>query len=171
MIYRGVPGIYFAIAVLIAFISDVYDGVSARRLGVATPELRHLDSRVDLVFYATAAWVVWRLHPEVVRTYAVPGLVVIGLDLMRYAFDFKKFGRDAAYHAWSSKVWGLVLAAALVMLLAFGVVKPLVPLAVALGLIAQVEGLLISMVLPRWTHDVPTVIHARRIRNSASSTG
>jgi phosphatidylserine synthase len=171
MIYTGAPGIYFAIAVLIAFMSDVYDGVIARGLGVATPQLRHLDSRVDLVFYATAAWVVWRLHPEVVRTYAVPGLVVIVLDLLRYAFDFKKFGRDAAYHAWSSKLWGLVLAAALVMLLGFGLVKPLVPLAVALGLIAQVEGLLISIVLPRWTHDVPTVIHARRIRNSASSTG
>jgi CDP-diacylglycerol--glycerol-3-phosphate 3-phosphatidyltransferase len=96
---------------------------------------------------------------------------VIALDLVRYAFDFTKFGRDAAYHAWSSKLWGLVLAAALVLLLGFGLVKPLVPLAAALGLIAQVEGLLISIVLPTWTHDVPSVIHARRIRNSAPSTG
>jgi CDP-diacylglycerol--glycerol-3-phosphate 3-phosphatidyltransferase len=171
MVYMGAPGIYFALAVLTAFVSDIYDGVIARRLGVATPELRHLDSRVDLVFYATAAWAVWKLHPDVVRTYALPGLAVIALDLVRYAFDFTKFGRDAAYHAWSSKLWGLVLAAALVLLLGFGLVKPLVPLAAALGLIAQVEGLLISIVLPTWTHDVPSVIHARRIRNSAPSTG
>jgi hypothetical protein len=35
-----------------------------------------------------------------------------------------------------------------------------------LGLIAQVEGLLISVALPVWTHDVPTLIHALRIRNT-----
>lgn len=171
MIYAHAAGIYFAIAVLTAFVSDVFDGIVARRLGVATPELRHLDSRVDLVFYATAAWAVWKLHPDVIRTYAIPGLIVIGLDLLRYAFDFTKFGRDAAYHAWSSKLWGVCLAAALVLLLGFGQVRPFVPLAVALGLIAQVEGLLISIVLPTWTHDVPTVMHAARIRNSALRAG
>jgi phosphatidylserine synthase len=170
-VYAGTPGICFAIVVLAAFVSDVLDGVVARRIGIATPELRHLDSRVDLVFYATAAWAVWKLHPDVVRAYAIPGSIVIGLDLTRYAFDFTKFGRDAAYHAWSSKVWGACLAAALVLLLGFGLVQPFVPLAVGLGLIAQLEGLLISIVLPLWTHDVPTVFHAVRIRNSAPTMG
>ena len=58
------------------------------------------------MFYATAAWAVWTLMPDVVRSIAVPGLVVIALDVVRHVFDFVKFGRDAAYHAWSSKVWG-----------------------------------------------------------------
>ena len=171
MVYLGVGGIFFAVVVLAAFVSDVLDGVIARRLGVATPELRHLDSRVDLVFYATAAWAVWKLHPDVVRTYAAGGVAVIALDLLRYAFDFTKFGRDAAYHAWSSKLWGLCLAGALILLLGFGWVVPFVPLAVVLGVIAQVEGLLISIVLPQWTHDVPTVFHASRIRNSERRRG
>jgi CDP-diacylglycerol--glycerol-3-phosphate 3-phosphatidyltransferase len=171
MVYVGVAAIFFALVVLGAFASDVFDGVIARRLGVATPQLRHLDSRVDVVFYATAAWAVWKLHPAVVHAYAIPGLIVIALDLARYGFDFVKFGRDAAYHAWSSKLWGLCLAAALVLLLGFGSVMPFVPLAVVLGLIAQVEGLLISIVLPQWTHDVPTVFHASRIRNSEARRG
>jgi CDP-diacylglycerol--glycerol-3-phosphate 3-phosphatidyltransferase len=171
MVHAGAAGIYFAAVVLAAFISDVYDGIIARRLGVATSKLRHLDSRVDMVFYATAAWAVWRLHPDVVRAYAIPSLIVIGLDVARYVFDFTKFGRDAAYHAWSSKLWGLCLAAALVLLLGFGLVRPFVPLAVALGLTAQVEGLLISIILPNWTHDVPSVVHAARIRNSELRTG
>jgi CDP-diacylglycerol--glycerol-3-phosphate 3-phosphatidyltransferase len=155
----------------IAFVSDVFDGVVARKLGVATPELRHLDSRVDLVFYATAAWAVWRLHPGVVRSIAIPGLIVIGLDVLRHVFDFLKFGRDAAYHAWSSKAWGLSLALALVVLMGFGVAYPFVAITVVLGLIAQVEGLLISIVLPVWTHDVPSLRHALRIRNNAEEKG
>jgi CDP-diacylglycerol--glycerol-3-phosphate 3-phosphatidyltransferase len=152
--------------VLVAFVSDYFDGVIARRLGVASAELRHFDSRADLVFYATAAWAVWRLHPDVVRSVAIPALVVVGLDVARHIFDFAKFGSDVAYHAWSSKVWGLSLALALVLLMGFGISRPLVGITVILGLVAQIEGLLISVALPVWTHDVPTLIHALRIRNA-----
>jgi CDP-diacylglycerol--glycerol-3-phosphate 3-phosphatidyltransferase len=166
LVYAGAPGVVFAGVVLVAFVSDYFDGVIARKLGVASAELRHFDSRADLVFYATAAWAVWRLHPDVVRSVALPGLVVIGLDVVRHVFDFAKFGRDVAYHAWSSKVWGLSLALALVLLMGFGVSQPFVGITVILGLIAQIEGLLISVALPVWTHDVPTLIHALRIRNA-----
>ena len=166
LVYADAPGVVFAGVVLVAFVSDYFDGVIARRLGVASAELRHFDSRADLVFYATAAWAVWRLHPDVVRSVAIPALVVIGLDVVRHIFDFAKFGRDVAYHAWSSKVWGLSLALALVLLMGFGISQPFVGITVILGLIAQIEGLLISVALPVWTHDVPTLIHALRIRNA-----
>jgi len=168
LVYAGAPGVVFASVVLIAFVSDYFAGVIARSLGVASAELRHFDSRADLVFYATAAWAVWRLHPDVVRSVAVPGLIVIGLDVVRHIFDFAKFGRDVAYHAWSSKVWGLSLALALVLLMGFGVSQPFVGITIILGLIAQIEGLLISVALPVWTHDVPTLIHALRIRNTTA---
>jgi phosphatidylglycerophosphate synthase len=169
MVYAGAPGIFFAGVIFVAFVSDYFDGVIARRLGVATPELRHFDSRADLVFYATAAWAVWRLRPDVARTIAMPALIVIALDVVRHVFDFSKFGRDVAYHAWSSKAWGLSLAAALVLLLAFGITNPFVPLAVYLGLIAQVEGLMISIVLPVWTSDVPTIFRALELRKRANA--
>jgi CDP-diacylglycerol--glycerol-3-phosphate 3-phosphatidyltransferase len=55
---------------------------------------------------------------------------------------------------------------ALVLLMGLGVSQPFVLIAVILGLIAQIEGLLISVALPVWTHDVPTLIHALRIRNT-----
>jgi len=168
LVYAGTPGVVFASIVLVAFVSDYFDGVIARKLGVASAELRHFDSRADLVFYATAAWAVWRLHPDVVRSVAIPALVIVGLDVVRHVFDFAKFGRDVAYHAWSSKVWGLSLALALVLLMGFGVSQPFIGITVILGLIAQIEGLLISVALPVWTHDVPTLIHALRIRKTPS---
>jgi CDP-diacylglycerol--glycerol-3-phosphate 3-phosphatidyltransferase len=164
LVYAGVPGIAFAAVIVVAFLSDYFDGVIARQVGVASAELRHFDSRADLVFYATASWSVWRLHPDLVRSIAIPGLIVIGLDVVRHVFDFAKFRKDAAYHAWSSKVWGLSLVLALVLLMGFGVTRPFVAITVVLGLIAQVEGLLISVVLPVWTHDVPTLAHALRVR-------
>jgi phosphatidylglycerophosphate synthase len=166
LVYARAPGVAFASVVFVAFISDYLDGIIARQVGVASAELRHFDSRADLVFYATAAWTVWRLQPDVVRSIAIPGLIVVGLDVVRHIFDFAKFGRDVAYHAWSSKVWGLSLAVALVLLMGFGVIQPFVAITVTLGIIAQVEGLLISVVLPVWTHDVSTLAHARRVRKN-----
>jgi phosphatidylglycerophosphate synthase len=174
LVYVDAPGTVLAAVVIVAFISDYLDGVLARRLGVATPELRHFDSRADLVFYATAAWTAWMVHPDVARSIAIPALIVIGLDVVRHVFDFAKFGRDVAYHAWSSKAWGLSLALALVLLLGFGVDQPFVGIAVCLGLFAQVEGLSISIILPRWTTDVPTIIRALEIRkapNTEDGTG
>jgi phosphatidylglycerophosphate synthase len=166
LVYANAPGIAFALVIAVAFVSDYFDGVIARRVGVASAELRHFDSRADLVFYATASWAVWQLHPDVVRTIAIPALMVVGLDVIRHVFDFVKFGKDVAYHAWSSKVWGLSLALALVLLMGFGIVQPFVAITAILGLIAQVEGLLISVVLPVWTHDVATLGHALRIRKN-----
>jgi phosphatidylglycerophosphate synthase len=166
LVYAGASGIVFAVVIAAAFVSDYFDGVIARRVGVASAELRHFDSRADLVFYATASWAVWRLHPDVVRTIAIPALIIIGLDVTRHVFDFVKFGKDVAYHAWSSKMWGLSLALALVLLMGFGIIQPFVTITVFLGLIAQVEGLLISVVLPVWTHDVPSAVHALRIRQT-----
>ncbi|HEX9085586.1 MAG TPA: CDP-alcohol phosphatidyltransferase family protein [Gemmatimonadaceae bacterium] len=171
LVYANAPGIAFATVILAAFLSDYFDGVIARRVGVASAELRHFDSRTDLVFYATAAWSVWRLHPDLVRSIAIPGLIVIGLDVVRHLFDFAKFRKDAAYHAWSSKVWGLSLALALVLLMGFGVTQPFVAITVVLGVIAQVEGLLISVVLPIWTHDVPTLFYALQIRKNHVGIG
>jgi phosphatidylglycerophosphate synthase len=155
--------------ILVAFVTDYYDGVIARRLVVSTPELRHFDSRADLVFYATAAWAGWMLRPDVARSIAEPALIVIALDVVRHVFDFVKFGRDVAYHAWSSKAWGLSLAAALVLLLGFRISQPFVPVAVYLGLVAQVEGLMISIVLPTWTSDVPTIFKALELRRRANA--
>ena len=166
LVHANAPGLAFASVILVAFLSDYFDGLIARRIGVASAELRHFDSRADLVFYATAAWVVWQLRPDVVRAVAIPGLIVIGLDVVRHVFDFLKFGKDAAYHAWSAKAWGVSLALALVLLTGFGIVQPFVWIAVVLGLIAQVEGLLMSVVLTTWTHDVPTLTRAIAIRNS-----
>lgn len=44
----------FAICLIVALLSDIFDGKIARRLGIATPNLRRLDSIADSIFYAAA---------------------------------------------------------------------------------------------------------------------
>jgi hypothetical protein len=51
-------------------------------------------------------------------------------------------------------------------LLVMGSSGAAVSCAIYLGIIANVEGLLISLVLPRWQADVPTLVHALRARRA-----
>jgi phosphatidylglycerophosphate synthase len=159
----GAPGVVLAIALVAGFVSDVLDGVVARRAGVVTPFLRRLDSSVDTVFYLGVAYAAWHRHPDALRALALPILVVIGAEMLNYALAYAKFRREASYHARSAKLWGLLLFLALLLLLATGS-SALLPLALAAGLLAEAETLAITLVLRGWRHDVPSVWNALRVR-------
>jgi phosphatidylglycerophosphate synthase len=155
----------FGACLVAAFLSDVFDGIVARRLGIATPGLRRLDSIADSIFYVGALFAAWHLHPAAIRDHAA-SLVVLGvLEAARYALDLRKFGKEASYHMWSSKLWGVALFAAFFALLVFGQERFFVAAAIWIGVAADVEGLAISWTLREWRTDVPTIIHAARPRD------
>jgi len=161
--YAGVAGAPAVLVCLAALGSDYFDGVIARRFGMDSAAVRRFDSATDAVFFVCAALAAWHLHAALLRPYLPIVWAIVALEIARYALDLVKFRREAAYHAWSAKAWGLSLFAALIVLLGWGRAAPLVPLALALGVVADLEGLAISAVLPVWTHDVPSVWHAWRI--------
>ncbi|HEX7977811.1 MAG TPA: CDP-alcohol phosphatidyltransferase family protein [Gemmatimonadaceae bacterium] len=157
----------FAVCLTLAFLSDYFDGVIARRLGVATAPLRRLDSIADTVFYLSALFAAWHLRSDILHPY-VPALLALGtLEVARYAFDFLKFGREASYHMWSSKLWGITLVVAFFALLVYGRVGWPVALAIYAGIAADLEGLAISSVLREWRTDVRTIFHALELRAEA----
>ena len=154
----------FAVCLVVAFLSDLFDGIIARRLGVATPGLRRLDSIADSIFYVAALFAAWHLHRSALRDHVAGLGILAALELARYAFDLRKFGKEASYHMWSSKLWGLALFAGFFALLVFGEERVAVPIAIWLGVVADIEGLAISVTLREWRNDVPTIFHARRLR-------
>ncbi|HET9010838.1 MAG TPA: CDP-alcohol phosphatidyltransferase family protein [Gemmatimonadaceae bacterium] len=156
----GAPGIVLALGLVAGFASDVLDGVVARRAGVVTPLLRRLDSSVDTVFYLGVAYATWHRHPDALRALGIPILIVLGAEALNYLAAYARFRREASYHARSAKVWGLLLFIALFLLLATGRAT-LLPVALAAGVLAQAETLAITLVLPHWRHDVPSVWNAR----------
>jgi len=157
----------FAVCLTLAFLSDYFDGVIARRLGIASPPLRRLDSIADTVFYVGALFAVWHLRSAVLHPYLPALLVLAALEVARYAYDFRKFGREASYHMWSSKLWGIALVLAFYALLVYERAGWPVALAIGVGILADLEGLAISSVLREWRTDVPTFFHALGLRAEA----
>ena len=106
----------------------------------------------------------WWLYPGVIAGHLGPLAVLIGLEVLRYLFDYAKFGREASYHMWSAKLWGVVLFLGFFALLVFGADGFWVSLAIYWGILSDLEGLAISIVLREWQTDVPSIIHALRLR-------
>jgi CDP-diacylglycerol--glycerol-3-phosphate 3-phosphatidyltransferase len=158
--------ILFGICLTLAFLSDVFDGIIARRLGIATANLRRLDSVADSVFYICATLVACLLYPIVFIEHSAALLLLLALELIRYAFDFLKFRRETSYHMWSSKLWGIFLFLGFFSLLSLDQQGALITIAIYAGIIADLEGLAISLVLTEWRADVPSLVHAVRFRGS-----
>jgi CDP-diacylglycerol--glycerol-3-phosphate 3-phosphatidyltransferase len=67
---------------------------------------------------------------------------------------------------WSSKLWGLLLFAGMWSLLVRRAGGWPVSLAIGWGILCDLEGLAISVALRRWRADVPTLLHALRLRRA-----
>lgn len=160
----------FVICLSLALVSDIFDGVTARHSGVASAALRRYDSIADTIFYLSAVYAVCVLYPDALRANLFGLACLLGLELTRYGVDFYKFGRETSYHMWSAKFWNLTLFAAFVALLGFGFSGWLFAAAIWMGIVTDLEGLLASLLLPKWVYDVPTVWHAYRIRRLGAST-
>lgn len=159
----GARGWILAAMLLAAFVSDILDGVVARRYGAITPFLRRLDSATDTVFYLATAYSAWTRYPTLLRPLTWPIAIVLVGEAINYVVALIAFRREASYHAWSARLWGALLFLALMALFGTGSAA-LLPVALLSGMIAQCESLAITAVLPVWRPDVPSVWHAWRLR-------
>jgi phosphatidylglycerophosphate synthase len=157
---RG-SGLAAAVILVVGFLTDVFDGIVARHFGVATPQLRRLDSACDTVFYLTAGFCVWRLHPDAIASHSWLIAAAIGTLVAAHAFEVWKFGREASYHAWLAKAWGASLFSALVLLFVTGDDR-LLTLALWLGVASHIENVLITARLRECRTDVKSIFHVAR---------
>jgi CDP-diacylglycerol--glycerol-3-phosphate 3-phosphatidyltransferase len=159
------------VCLIAGLLSNVFDGIVARRLGVATAALRRLDCAVDVVFYLAVLWTAAVVYPEVIWAYA-PGLgAVLGLEVVCQGVSFLRAGRPPATHAYSAKCWGLLLFAAFVALLGFGGSRGIMKAMLVVGCLADVEVIAIMLVAPPPAVDVPSLWHAWCLRRRCPENG
>lgn len=149
----------------LGLVSDIADGIVARRLGISTERLRRLDSSVDQVFWMMViAGVIYTALPFFIA-YKVPLALLALLEALTYVVSYVRFGREVATHTIGAKVWTLVMFAFLVQLTLTGGGIWLLWACVATGVASRMEILLILLVLRQWTNDVPSLRHALQLRS------
>lgn len=162
--WQGQSGILLALIVVLALVSDIFDGILARRWHMDTPRLRRCDTGADTFFYIGVLLVVILRYPATAGRLSALFVTLIAVEIGQHIFAWIKFRHNASYHSIFAKTWGLLMAAGVIGLFAFGLNNWLLTLAVTWGIMCNVEGLIMSLLLPTWQRDVPTLLHAWRLR-------
>jgi len=150
--------------IVLGLLSDIFDGIIARRLNISTQKLRRLDSSVDQIFWVAILASAYIVSPVFFRTNMVLILIVVLLEAACYAISFIRFKKEVATHAIASKIWTLVLFATLLQVIATSNSIVLFYICFSLGVITRLEIIFILFILKDWTNDVPTVYHAVLIK-------
>lgn len=155
-------------AILLGFglLTDLLDGVLARRFSVSTTRLRVVDSWIDTWFYLWIIGAVFVTHLGQIWPLRAPLLVVVATQVISWSVDWIKFGRFSTYHALMAKIWGPLIALALITLVAFGY-SGLIIIATIWGVLSHAETTAITLTLPAYQDDVLTVPRAWQIRRTS----
>jgi cardiolipin synthase len=160
----GKTTIWFIIGFVAAFLSDIFDGIIARKLGVSNAQLRQADSWADVCLYSCIFISAWLVHSDILIAFRVPLLIVVFVQLIWWIVNLVKYGKPASYHTYSAKFWGITLFIAIVALFGFNYGGIYLWLSCIAGIIHSVEEIAMTLILPVWTHDVLSIFHALELR-------
>lgn len=158
---------YALIAVILlvfGLLTDVLDGIIARRIGVSTQKLRTMDSTVDLLFFSCIGVATYWQHPGFFSLHALELMILLSSEILTYVFCFGKFRRVVATHSIGAKIWTLFLVAALIEIIVCGESGFLFACCFWFGLLTRLEIIGIVLVLKTWASDIPTIYHAVQVR-------
>jgi CDP-diacylglycerol--glycerol-3-phosphate 3-phosphatidyltransferase len=82
--------IFIVILMVIGLLTDVFDGIIARKLNVSSENLRIWDSNVDQFFWIVTVISIFYLHFQFVLDRMFWIILVIALEIIAYIF-FKKY--------------------------------------------------------------------------------
>ncbi|ASW76116.1 CDP-alcohol phosphatidyltransferase [Chryseobacterium piperi] len=149
----------------IGLLTDIFDGIVARKTGVSSEKLRRLDSQTDLIFWFSLGFSSYILNPELIKNEWASILLIFIMEALCYIVSIWKFGKETCTHAFLAKMWGLSLLIAFTYLIGFQEIGWAFYVTIGLGLISHVDVILIILLLPKWEYDVPSSYHAWEIRS------
>jgi len=149
---------------VIATLSDIYDGVLARRYGVATPALRRYDSVTDVIYYLFVLGAAFLLCREMITHNWLPVALILLSEAACILVSFVKFGKYPATHSYLAKFYGLCLLAALAALLVFDAGSWVVIALTVVALTANIEIIAIHLLMDSPPVDVKSVFARPRKR-------
>jgi len=156
--------IIVVVLMYLGLLSDIFDGIIARELNVSSQRLRRFDSQTDMIFWVSIGISTWLLYPELIANNKIPILAIFVLEGMCYLISIVKFGKETCTHAFLSKLWGITLVIAFTSLIGFNHAGVPFYLAVVFGFISHIDRILITLLLPKWEHDIPSCYHAYLIK-------
>lgn len=156
---------YWMVAIILwAILSDIFDGIIARRLKVSNERLRRMDSSIDQIFWILTMIAAIIICPDFFKThYAKIGIVLV-LEAVSYLISYIRFRKEVATHAILSKIWTLAITGTLIQIVLTCNSVILFNIWFYLGIVTRIEIIAILFILKEWTNDVPGIYQAILLR-------
>jgi phosphatidylglycerophosphate synthase len=160
--------ISIVVLMYLGLLSDIFDGIIARYQNISSEKLRRLDSQTDMIFWLSIGFSTWFLFPELIMKNIISIRIILSMEVLVYVISIIKFGKETCTHAFLSKIWGLTLLIAFTSLIGFSHAGTPFYIAIVLGIISHIDRILITLIIPKWTHDVPSSFHVFLIRKGVA---
>ena len=158
--YKFIAVILLAIGLL----TDIFDGIIARRLNISTQTLRRLDSATDQVFFISFAIATYIQCPGFFKDHSFKLILLLGFEGLAYLVCFLKFRKQIAIHSLGAKLWTLLLFATPVQIVLQCQSGILFNVCFWVGLLTRLEIVAIILALKTWTTNIPTFYHSLQLR-------
>jgi len=153
----GVTRFVYLPILIAATLSDIFDGILARKFGVATPALRRYDSITDMIYYLFILAAAWLLCKPVIAG----NLWLIALMLLSEAacilICLARFGKFPATHSFLAKFYGLCLLGCLIALLVFNAGSWAIIALAVVALVTNSEIMAMHLIASSPPVDVPCI--------------
>jgi CDP-diacylglycerol--glycerol-3-phosphate 3-phosphatidyltransferase len=166
---RDWPRILFSPILIIATLSDIYDGVLARRLGVATSWLRRYDSVTDVIYYLFILYCAWLLQESAIKSHWLPISLLVVSELATILLSLIRFGVMPATHTYMAKFYGLCLLGCCLGFLAFDAPGWFITILAIVGVTANAEIIAILLMSKLAPVDVKSIFGRRHPHDGQSS--
>ena len=153
---------YTGIALLAAGLTDVFDGIIARRWNIVTAYGSRLDSIADTLMEISAAAAVLILKPGIFTGHALILGVWIAVEASSILLGWLKFRRIANLHLYLTKAAGVVAYAFVIYTFVAGYNETFFYVTVTLLIVSSLECLLIQLFAPRVDEHMKSIYHAYR---------
>ena len=142
---------------IVGILTDIFDGVAARKFKCDTVHLRQLDSKVDTAFWLALLYVLLALRNDFMRNHAVEIFILLASEVVIQLFAYFKFNSSLALHTYAAKGWALLLTFTVLQLLLGTNAVVLFYIMFAWGLIAQAEVFYIVFKMKVFKVDVKSL--------------
>jgi phosphatidylglycerophosphate synthase len=158
-------GALLAAGILLAALTDVVDGVIARRYHVTSKLGSQLDSIADLsLMISTAAWLLL-LRPDFIAAYSIPLFLWVMISSASLLVGWIRFRRVANLHLYSAKAAAVVSYAFGIWLLAGGTPSPFLAWpAIGASLLAATEALLLMSTRAHVDEHIGSILKQRALQ-------
>lgn len=150
---------------IIGLLTDIFDGIIARKLNVSTLHLRKLDSIVDRFFWLMIFAACYMLYPEYILSITAFVVVILVCEALVFTISFIRFRKAPSPHNLISKAWGISVAVAFAVIILTGSSQIAFFTMFVLAVLSRLDSALIYILLRTWDHDIPSFYHAILIRN------